>query len=228
MTITFTKLLNDIALANGDVLGATWARVTYIMPWAKEAMLAFPILRPIDESYTIAVTATHIITLGTNYREIISVEYPIGAEPPTYLTRKNRLDPHFYDSDDHYDLERDFSAGVGWCIYTSKLLPVGARVTVQYLANHATALDDDSSDTITVPDEYEHILIAYVLVKCYRERLSYAMQDPTAHTSVIQQMTEMVEHMEHSYSELVAAAVAKITDSRFSPQHQVDKYDRVY
>jgi hypothetical protein len=129
---------------------------------------------------------------------------------------------------ENFAISADLTTDKGWTIYTSKLLPVGDKVTVQYLANHETNLDDDSTDVITVPDEYAHIIIAYVLVKCYRERLSYAMQDPTAHTSVIQQMTEMVEHMEKYYNDEVAAAVAKLTDSRFSPQHKVDKYDRVY
>ncbi len=90
------------------------------------------------------------------------------------------------------------------------------------------ARTDDSTDEITVPDEYENILIAYCVAKGFRERLGFFMQDPTAHSSIIGQMTEMVHHAEQNYDRLVDSGSKKLVDSRTTPQMQVDKHDRVY
>ena len=52
MSITFTKLLSDCLVAMGDETAATWDRTDTIWPWAIEAMLAFPILRPMTDDHT--------------------------------------------------------------------------------------------------------------------------------------------------------------------------------
>jgi hypothetical protein len=104
----------------------------------------------------------------------------------------------------------------------------GEHLHINYLANHDTAMADDSTKVISVPDEYENILIAYVVAKGYRERLGHYMQDPTAHTSIILQMTEMVNKAELNYQQLVLRAQEKLAGSRTSPSMQVDKFDRVY
>jgi len=79
-----------------------------------------------------------------------------------------------------------------------------------------------------VPDEYVHIIVAYVVAVAYRERLSLYMIDPTAHVNVIGQMTEMVQHAEEHYNKLVSDAQLRLAQSKRSPAFQVDKHDRVY
>jgi len=227
MTTSFSKLLTDCLQALGDSDASTWSRTDVIWPWAIEAMLAFPILRPQIQTYTLLAN-THEVTLTPDFREIISVEYPIAHEPPDYLTRMNRFDPSFYTTDTHYDIDRDYRNSRGWCLWTSKLLPIGAQIKINYLANHEIDLEDTTNSLITVPDEYENILVAYVVAKGYRERLGAYMQDPTAHMSIITQMTNMVEKAEAKYMELVERAQAKLTDSRMSPHMHVDKFDRAY
>ena len=97
------------------------------------------------------------------------------------------------------------------------------HIKTSYLANHDTDLDDDDLSLLTVPDEYENILIEAVMCRAYRERLSVAMQDPTAHTSVIMQLTDMVAKMEQTYNDHVAAAQVKLANSVLSPRMQSDK-----
>jgi hypothetical protein len=67
-----------------------------------------------------------------------------------------------------------------------------------------------------------------VVAKGYRERLGNYMQDPTAHMTIITQMTTMVLRAEENYNELVKQAVARYTESRILPHRQVDKFDRTY
>ncbi len=228
MTISFQQLLSDCLTAMGDRSATTWSRVDIIIPWAKEAILAFPLLCPKLLTITVAGAATHCHDMPDDFREIISVEYPTSQEPPVYLDRMNRWDPEFYKSQEHYDIDRNYTDAKGWILWTSKNMAVGQVITANYLANHKTDLTDSAQSLLTVPDEYEYILIAYVVMKGYRERLGNYMQDPTAHMSIIAQMTEMVQHAEQNYHDLVEAAVKKYTDSRILPHRQVDKFDRTY
>lgn len=227
MSVKFTTLLTDCLVALGDDDASTWSRTDKIWPWAVEAMMAFPILRGMEYEYTM-LAATHKITLPADFRELISVEYPIDQEPPVYLTRLNHLDPTFYESYTYYDIDRDYKTGKGWLLFVSKKLAIGEKVRISYLANHSTDVADDNAKLISVPDEYEGILVAFVVAKAYRERLGAFMQDPTAHTSIILQMTEMVNKAENNYQQMVLRAQEKLADSRTSPHMESDKYDRVY
>jgi hypothetical protein len=227
MTTSFMALLTNCLVSLGDPDASTWSRTDIIIPWAKEAMLAFPVLRPMEKKVTIEATG-HLFTLPDGFREIITVEFPSSQEPPVFLNRMNHLDPSFYLTDTSYDIERDFPDGTGWVCWFSRRMIIGDEIVINYLANHETDLEDESSSYITIPDEYVPIIVQYVVCKGYRERLGAYMQDPTAHTTIIQQMYEMVQHAEDRYQQMVDQAVARYSDSRRSPHMHVDKFDRVY
>jgi hypothetical protein len=191
-------------------------------------MLDFPILRPMLDDHTNGLVKLYKYRMAEDFRETISVEYPVNQFPPVYLKRKNRFDPSFYLEEGYYDIDRDHTGGTHWTCYVSGGIAVGAHIYMQYLANHDTAMADDSSTTITVPDEYTHILVMYVIAKAYRERLSLYMQDPTAYSQLITQMTEMVEHAENKYKEMVTTAQQRLAQSKIPPKYALDKNDRVY
>ena len=228
MSITFSQLITNILVALGDPTAATWSRTDQIWPWAVEAMLSFPILRPMLDDHTNGASIVYKYAMPADFREVISVEYPIGQVPHTYLARKNRLDPNFYADAGFYDIDHDYSTGGGWMCYVSGGVAASAHIKTEYLAGHATNLDDDSVDVITVPDEHEPILIAYFITRAWRERLGNAMRDPTAHTSIIQQLTEMVRRADENYASLLTQAQHRLVESRVSPANKVDKFDRVY
>src|SRR4030043_611637 len=202
MAFTWKKVLSDCLIALGDPLAATWSRTSVIWPWLQEAVLNFPILPPMIQDYTNGVSIVYSYAAPSDFREVITVEYPISQQPPIYLARKNRLDDNFWDSSNFYDVDHDYKSGTGWFIYVSGGVAAAAHVSMQYFANHSTPLVDDSTATWTVPDLYENIVVAYVLAKAYRERLSAYMITPTAHTSTILQLTDMVKKAEESYKEL--------------------------
>lgn len=228
MTTTFTQLLTDCLVALGDPSALTWSRTSVMWPWCIEAMKTFPILRPMRDEHTNGITLVYSFAAADDFREMISVEYPVGQQPPVYLVRKNRFDPDFYKMSGYYDNDHDYSAGTGWFIYISGGIAKLAHVCIQYLANHDVAMADDDTVLITVPDEYENILIAQVICRAYRERLSYFMQNPTAQTNVIMQYTDMVQKAEESYYAMLASAQLKLADSKIIGDKEVDKYDRVY
>ncbi len=227
MTTSFQDLLTACLVALGDRLASTWSRTDVIWPWCLEAMTQFPILRP-QRSQVTFLARVYENPLPADFREIISVEYPVGKLPPVYLVRMNRFDPSYYETDDHYDIDRAYLSGTGWTIWFSHHMESGEIVNINYLANHDIDMEDDPACYITVPDEYVNILVQYVVCKGYRERLGAYMQDPTAHTSIITQMYEMVEHAETKYKAMVDDAMKKYVESRRSPHMQLDKFDRIY
>jgi hypothetical protein len=228
MALTWTKVLTDCLIALGDPLAATWSRTSIIWPWLQEAVLNFPILRPVMDDHTNGVTVVYSYAAPSDFREVITIEYPVSTQPPSYLSRKNRLDENFWDGVNYYDIDHDYSSGTGWMIYVSGGVAASAHIKMQYLANHSTTIVDDSSTPWTVPDEYESIIVAYVVAKAYRERLSFYMQNPTAHTSLVLQLTEMVKKAEDNYRELSQRAMVRLADSRITPNVASDRFDRVY
>ncbi len=228
MSISFQQLMTDCLVALGDSGAATWSRVNIMMPWCKEALRTFPILRPMKDDHTNPLVVVYNFSMPDDFREVISVEYPVNQQPPNYLVRKSRVDPDFYEESGYYDVDHDYSTGMGWTMYISGGVTAGAHIYTQYLANHDTAMIDDPDCYITVPDEYENILIASVMCRAYRERLGYVMRDPTAHTNLVYQLTEMVRKLEAQYEKLVSEAQHQLTNSVISAHKTVDKYDRVY
>jgi hypothetical protein len=228
MTISFESYLTACLVALGDSAGTTWSRINRMMPWCIEAIRTFPILRPMKDDHTNGASIVYNFAAAIDFREVISVEYPVGGTPITYLVRKYRLDPTFYKEAGYYDIDHDYSTGTGWLVFISGGLAASAHIYTQYLAQHDTAMTDSPTCYITVPDEYIALLIANVMCRAYRERLSFQMQNPTAQTSVISQLTTMVAQMEQSYQEQVAMAVARLTTSIVSPRMASDKFDRVY
>jgi len=228
MAFTWTKVLSDCLISLGDPTAATWSRTNVIWPWVQEAVSNFPILRPMLDDHTNGGSVVYSYAAPSDFREVITVEYPISQQPPTYLSRKNRLDEDFWSVTNFYDIDHDYSTGTGWFIWVSGGVAASAHIKMQYLANHSTTIVDDSSTTWTVPDVYENIVVAYVVAKAYRERLSAYMITPTAHTSTILQLTDMVKKAEDSYKELSLRALQRLADSRITPNVAADKFDRVY
>ncbi len=228
MTISFAKLLTDCSVALGDNSGTMWSRTNVIWPWCIEAMLSFPILRPMFKDETIGGAKVYSFDLPAGFRQIITVEYPVSQQPPVYLSRKNRLDPNFYNEAGFYDIDHNYADSAGWVLYMSGGANAASHVFVQYLANHNTDMADDANHLISIPDEYEGILITSVMCRGYRERLGAMMQDPTAHMTVVSQMTEMVQHVEEQFRTMVADAQRELTNSIVSPRLTSDKFDRVY
>ncbi len=226
--IAYDDFLDHCQHALSDVAGAIWNRANFMVPWGIEAIQAFPILRPMYLDKVSLLTPIWYFRLPDDFREIISVEYPVGYHPVRYLTRVNRLDPHFYDDATNFDVDNDYTTGNLYQLYLSSQISAGVHMYVQYLGNHDTAMVDDANHFLTIRPEYEHILITYVMCKAYRERLSFHLQYTTMQQTMITQLTDMVYHLEEQYRTLVAEALAGLSESKITTSWQVDKHDRVY
>ena len=224
--ITLGTLLTRIQHALGDPLGAIWDRTSTVWPFAVDAIRDFPILRPKTVVHHLA-TAGHSFTLPSDFRKVIYVEYPPYGDPPTYLMRKPHLDVNFYGEDGFYDVDRDYDTGGDYMMWISNSLAVDSIIMVRYLATHTTEFANEYS-YITIENQYVQVIINHVILMCFQERLSTQLQDPTAHTSTIQQMAEAVKSAEINYLQHLARAQEDVSNSQRIEGWKVDKHDRIY
>ncbi len=226
MSVTYTYLLDTIETALSDLTNVTWSRAVLIN-FSKEAIRTFPFLQPKEQNLTL-LAAAYTITLETDFREMLSVEYPVDETPPVFLGRRSRFETDFFSGEMFYDVDYDYNTGTGFLLWFSQQLPSGAEVTINYLANHDTSMADDAADTISVPDQYIHILVAYCVWKGYQERLSFYSRDPTVYSQQIAQMVQSVDQARLRYEEFIAQEYAHRAHSKITPKHDLDKFDRVY
>jgi hypothetical protein len=224
--ITLGTLLTRIQSALGDPSGLIWDRTTVIWPFACDAIRDFPILRPKSTAYTVAEDG-HSFALPADFRKLIYVEFPPYQDPPEYLQRKGHLGPTFFGEDGFCDLDRDYDSGGDYMLWVSNNLVVGDIVIVRYLATHVTEFANEYS-YITIENQYVQVIINHVILMAYTERLALQLQDPTAHTSTIQQMSDAVKTAESNYLDLLKRAQEELTSSQRLAGWKVDKHDRIY
>ena len=222
----FGTLLDRIEDTLGDPSGTTWARTTTIWQWACDALREFPILRPMQLSKTITV-AGNSFALPSDFRRIIRAEFPVSQDPPVYLTRKAHTDADFFYADGYYDVEPDYATGSGYLFWSSEDLAIGDVLKVYYLAGHTATFTSELA-SITVEDEHVNVIINHVIWLAFQERLAIQLQDPTAHTSTIQQMAAAVKVAEDNYQRALAAAIGELNSSKIVQGYAMDKFDRIY
>jgi hypothetical protein len=224
--ITFGTLLTRIQSALGDTGGGTWSRTEVIWTFAIDAIRDFPILRPKTTAHTVG-DAGHSFTLPSDFRKVIYVEFPPYQDPPAYLMRKSHLGVDFFGADGFYDVDRDYDSGGDYILWTSNALATDDIVIVRYLATHTTEFANEYS-YITIENQYVQVIINHVVLMCYQERLAFQLQDPTAHTSTIQQLSEAVKSAEINYLDHLNRAQQDISNSQRIAGWKVDKHDRIY
>jgi hypothetical protein len=218
---TFGSHLTRIMYALGDPTEAVWSRTNEVWYWLIEAIREFPILRPMTDDLTF--TEDHYNALPSDFVKIVSVEYPIGDDPPTYLTRRSHQSPEF-QAGEFYDVVADHDTGSGSLLWIGPV--VTSDVRVNYLALHDYAASE--SMVLTIPDQYLNILTEYCAVRAWEERLSSEIANPTAHASTISQIQVALTQHRALYDRLVKEAVQELGTSRLVPDRAMDKYDRIY
>lgn len=219
---TFGSLLTRIMYALGDPAEATWSRTSEVWFWLAEAIREFPILRPRQSDLTFSPD-DHQEPLPADFIEIVSVEYPIGADPVRYHTRRAHQSANF-NSGDYYDIVRDHATGSGWVLWMGQ--SIASEVRVNYLAPHDTNVSEGM--VLTIPDQYLNILTEYCFVRAWQERLSTEIANPTAHASTISQINAALTQHRQTYETLIGQAVRELGTSRIITQRALDDHDRVY
>jgi hypothetical protein len=220
---TFGSHLTRIMYSLGDPTEVHWSRTNEVWFWLIEAIREFPILRPKEADVSDAVKE-HEIELPSDFKEVVSVQWPITSDM-RYHVRRSRLEDDFYNGD-YYDIDRDFSTGSGWKLWMGQPVPFAQPARVHYLALHDTAMGELTD--LTIPDQYLNILTEYCILRAWTERLSNEIRDPTAHSDVISGINLTIAEHRRTYNDLVKQAVNELTTSRITLKHRVDGKDRIY
>lgn len=163
--------------------------------------------------------------LPADFFNPISVEYPTGDDPPTYLTRKSFNHSSFWNTTGYYDIvHRDDGTDVNE-IWISEEPATGEDIEIIYLAEHAS-LDDDS-DEATVLDRHLELVVAFVRWTCYQELAltESSNPDPTSLQSGTLELNAF--RARRDYRTMLRdwkAAEAETASASWS----MDKFDRTY
>lgn len=177
-------------------------------------------------------TSSETLNLSRLCREVLSVEYPTGNDPPDYLNRLPRFHPDFYDDDDNFAFEpvgeygQTDDGGTNPFLIFSSAPTVGETITVVYRALHDAELD--TGDLVTVPDEHQHMLILFGVWKAHTERTATQMQAPDTTIRMIQQMKEAARIAEADYRRAVQVALRMAAQGGWTQAWTMDTHDRIY
>lgn len=233
-TTTLAALADRIQNALADASAGTWTQDTieeWILEAVREYSIHFPRLQIADLTTSAGI---HEYDLPADYSAMLTVEYPLGEDPPHYLIRRDHRDPAFWQSDDYYDVPQipGEIAPVGEDvapaqIYISATPADGETIRVTYHAHHR--LDLDSTDLLSVPREHEHILVLFVIWKAYNERLSTEAQSPDTTMGLLQSMRLLTQRAHEQYLAALNRAIANVRNvGGWTTPWKMDKHDRIY
>lgn len=215
-----------------DAGAATWSQ-SLIEEWVCEAIRDYNLyFRRTASTAYIITSSSRSLSLHRFCREVMSVEYPTGEDPPTYLNRMNRYHPDFYKRDDNYDFEPvneygyTVSGGTSPYLIFSAAPDTGETVTVLYRAIHDAELE--AGGLVTVPDEHQHLLVLFVTWKAFHEQAMDEAKNPDTTTRLVQQMNLTAIAAEENYRRAMKQALQMSGAGGWTPPWKADGYDRIY
>jgi hypothetical protein len=168
----------------GDLAASYTFSDEQLNQWINDAIADYSLHFPWKKVESIDCSAgVHEYALPADFHGVLSVEYPAGDDPPTYLARLDYRDPQFGLGDGCYDLTTilidPISGAAGPAIYLSADAETGETICVQYLGEH-NYLDAENATT-TIPDRHFELLVLFCRWAAYQElaMAEAANPDPT-------------------------------------------------
>jgi hypothetical protein len=226
---TLAELADKAQNALDDAGAATWSQAV-IEEWCVDAIRDYSRYFPRvirEDISTGAVGGVHEHDLPNDFRDIITVEYPQGEDPPEYLDRLHYQDPYFWNSDKNYDIIARHEEILNGILIVSAETTALETIRIEYVGDHD--LDLASGDQITVPMRHEDLLIAYVVWVAWRELASTEMQDPTSNSSLLMaQLFQNAGSAEYDYRGMIDDALKARSGVSEWEVWRMDKWDRSY
>ncbi|MGD2155826.1 MAG: hypothetical protein PVG14_09525 [Anaerolineales bacterium] len=224
---TLAELADKAQNALDDAGAGTWSQ-TVIEEWCLDAIRDYARFFPRTIQLEITTSADdNYYDLPYDFREIVSVEYPQGEDPPEFLQRYDYQIDDFWNSDDYYDVVERREATDKTELVISADPDADETIRVEYVGDHDLSVG--SSDPITVPERHEDILVAYVVWAAWRELASAEMQSPTSNSSLLMaQLFNNAGSAEYDYRNMMRYAMAAALGKSRRTTWRMDKWDRTY
>jgi hypothetical protein len=182
------------ALGDG---GSTWSD-DELLGFLAEGVREYSQHRPrLGEASLATVAGAMRYALPGDATAVLSVEYPGGAEPPSYIKHRRRKSRGFSDGR-HYDalLTRDLTNPPA--LLLSFETADDETIAVRYLHPHDSDLSAESN--LTVPAEHHHVLLAYVLFAAARQLQNKEQAAPTNNSGLLMaQLASNTRRLELAY-----------------------------
>lgn len=231
---TLAQLADRAQNALSDAAAGTWAQAT-VEEWILDGIRDYSNHFSLTYRSTINCTAnTRAYSLPDTYRDVILVEYPVGEDPPEYLERRPVHHPDFWDRDGYYDILLQSAPGLGVptggvadsTLYISEKPSAGESIYVTYTGPHNTDLDSD--DVLSLPDEHEPIIIAFVLWRACQERHNLEAQSPDTTIRMLHQFKLSAQAAETAYRAAIQEAKGQDAPGGWVGPWKLDDADRIY
>lgn len=217
------KALNQV----GDSGAGTWSQ-ELIEEWCIDAIRDYSQHLPRTRIYGIVTTeGEQKYDLPSDFRAMLSVQYPVAAEPPVYLERLSFEDARFWRMPGYYDVIHHDDAEDPDELWISQTPGDAEGIRTIFKADHAFDLGTD--DEITVPGRHEHILVDFVLWRAWLELLGKEQQKPTSNSSLLMsQYASNADRAKRQYVESLARAIRSEEGQSERVTWKLDKWDRIY
>ena len=225
--VTLQNLIDSVQTALGDTAEATWSEAA-ITIWLNDAIREYSVhFQRIRTTNLTAVADQYIYNLPYGHRQTISVEYPAGNSPPTFLRNKALTDPLFWSDDDNFATTNQGDNTAVNKLTISVNPTTDETITIKYKADHTYPLT--AAQSVTVPAHHHNLLILYAIWKANQEMLYTEQQSPTDSSSLIMsQLAANTNRLEASYQEALERALFEPSGQSRVIQWQPTGQDRIY
>lgn len=194
--------------------------------WINDAIEEYSRYFPRVKSAALATSANdRQYDLPADYRGIVSVEYPTGDDPPTYLERRDYRHCDFWQEDGFYDVVHRSDASNADELWISQKPSAGQTITIEYLGDHD--LVDDDSDTISIIDLHLEVLILHARWSALQALASGEAANPDPNNVMLDRYEANVSRAERSFYRKVEE-LRKVEAESGMNAWPMDKWDRVY
>lgn len=210
---TLATLVNLCEADLSDSGNATWAAAD-IQQWIVDAIADYTqhFRRELSQDLT-TILNDRTYDLPDVCLDIVSVEYPLGEDPPTYLQPRSHTHKDFWIEEGYYDYIINGNDTDQDEIWISEKPSASETIRVRYLAHHD--LPDLTTDNLTVPDEHQYVLRNYVLWRAAIQLKVVEEASPTSNSSLIMsQLAVNVDRMRRAYVDSLAKALYSLSRSR--------------
>ncbi len=182
-TVTAQDLIDDaIRPALDDALAAEFTDAE-LLSFLNEAIREYTQHFPrITETIIAAVAGETRYALPWDATAVISVEHPVGDDPPTWLRRWSKRASGFAHIR-AYDIEWTHDLTAAPALLLSFAPETGTSLAVRTIRPHDSALT--ASSNLTVPARHHHVLIQYVLFAATRQLQAREQAAPTNNSSLL-------------------------------------------
>ena len=228
MTATLSSLIAEARNLISDLSGSPEISDDVLTDFINQCIRDLSSKFPRIIEYTVSTTLnTRIYDLETVHKDIISVEYPTGEDPPEYLKRRAYTHPLFWQQDGFYDFikTQDADSDNPPQIYISVKPPASKTITLKVTAEHNPLLDP--GDSCTVDDRHLSLIGLYVRWKVLQYLASAEELNPGALSGMGKNLEESGKWAEASYYTALQLAIKADSQSASMPW-KADKYDGRY